>query len=441
MLVNNVVRQVTSKPLKRSVEAGAGEAPKLLLISVLPYFLCPQLVREFQRVGFRVEVTAARQHPVYSLKCPPVIHDLGVMSSVSVGPWGARANIRRSIIRSRPDLVVPCDDLAGRLLRQIGGTASGRLRDVIERSLGPVSSYRILDSRSEQVALARRSGVRTPSSLAVRDRADLVGALDTIGLPAFLKRDGTWAGEGVAEIDRPDDLAAIWARISRAHSLPTTLRHVSHTGWRYALTNARLRRPSIQLQAAVSGQPANCAVLCKDGEILASISAVALETTSATGPASIVRVIEHAEIADIAAKLVQSLGGNGFFGMDFILSDSGDVFFLEINARPTPIALLPVATSPDLIARLFEIITGTPAAPRDPITRDLIALFPQELSRDANSPYFARAHHYLPADETELIAAATSDDRHGRAAAINRPSRDRAARNFQPVPEMLHPSP
>lgn len=440
MLVNNFVRQVTSKPLERRGEAG-GEPPKLLLISVLPYFLCPQLVREFQRVGFHVEVTAARQHPVHSLKCPPVIHDLGVMSGVSVGPWGARANIRRSIIRSRPDLVIPCDDLAGRLLRQIGGTASGRLKDVIERSLGPVSSYPILDSRSEQVALARRSGVRTPSSLVVRNVAALAGALDTIGLPAFLKRDGTWAGEGVAEIERPDDLEATWARVSRAHSLPTTLRRVSHTGWRYALTNARLHRPSIQLQAAVSGQPANCAVLCKDGEILASVSAVALETTSATGPASVVRVVAHEEIADSAARLVRSLGGNGFFGMDFILSDSGEVFFLEINARPTPIALLPVAASPDLMARLFEMVTGTSAAPRDAITRDLIALFPQELSRDANSPYFARAHHYIPADETELIAAAMSDDRHGRAAAINRPPRDRAPRNFQPVPEMLNPSP
>lgn len=440
-MVNDRIRPVMSVAEESASSVARSPAPKLLLISVLPYFLCPLLVEEFRRVGFNVEVTAPQQQPVRSLAQPPLFHDLGMLNGVSFGPWGARANIRRSIIEARPDLVVPCDDLAARLLRQIGTRASGWLKELIELSVGPASSYAVLGSRSEQVALARRVGVRTPSSVVVSDLSSLLRAAEDIGLPAFLKRDGTWAGEGVAAIEERDDIEAVWSRISSAHLLPSTLRRARQTGWRYALTSTRLRRPMIQLQAAVAGRPANCAVLCKNGEVLAGVTAVAIETTSPTGPASVVLVIQHEEIARVAATLARNLGSNGFFGVDFILSDSGEAFFLEINARPTPIALLPMGARADLIATLFENVTGEPVSQREAITRDLVALFPQEISRDPNSPYLTQAHHYIPNNEPRLVAAALADEPRDRRGPPDRLLKEaEALPRLAPVAQGLHRS-
>lgn len=257
-------------------------------------------------------------------------------------------------------------------------------------------------------------------------------------MPAFLKRDGTWAGEGVAEIGNRGDIEPVWRKISCAHLLPSTLRRARHTGWRYALTKTRMRRPAIQLQAAATGQPANCALLCRKGEAVAGITAVAVETTSATGPASVVRVIQHEEMTSVATALAKSLGSNGFFGVDFILSETGEAFFLEINARPTPIALLPVAGGTDLIAALFATMSDSPATAREPIARDLIALFPQEISSDANSPHLANAHHYLPADEPRLIAAARSNDQRVWREGADRASEETEAHpRFPPIGQIL----
>lgn len=399
--------------LRHRVEPGrhiriplAAAAPKLLLVAVQRYFLCPQLVLSFRRIGFEVEVVCPWRNPVSLLRDAPLCHDLGILGPLSVGLWGAETNIRRAIARAKPDLVVPCDDQAARILRRIGASAEGSARRLIERSLGPIAVYPLLDSRSEQIKLARRIGVQVPRSMDVSDAVSLTKAVEAVGLPAFLKCDGTWAGEGVVKVANEEELGAAWARMARAYTLGAAFANAPRTGWRQSLARVRSERPTIQLQAAVAGRPANRAVLCKDGEVLAGISVVAVETTSQTGPASVVRVIENDDAARIAVRLASHLRANGFFGFDFILTDEGEVFLLEINARPTPSALLPVADSPDLLRLLFERMAGRPGLTREPIAADLIALFPQEISRDRWSRYFGTAYHYMPSDEPRLVAGA-----------------------------------
>jgi hypothetical protein len=365
------------------------------------YLLCSQLALSFRQIGFAVEVACDRQNPVSLLRNVPPRHDLGVFSPLSLGLWGAEINIRRAIYRAKPDLVVPCDDQAARILRRIGASTDGSTKRLIERSLGPVAVYPLLDSRSAQIKFARRIGVRVPHSVDVGDAHSLAEAAEEVGLPAFLKRDGTWAGAGVTKIASEEELAAAWTPMSRAHTLGTAFANARDAGWRQSLACVRDKRPTIQLQAAVAGRPANRAVLCKDGEVLAGISVVALETTSQTGPASVVRVIDSNEMAGIAAHLASHLKANGLLGFDFILTNEGDAFFLEINARPTPSALLPIAGLPDLLALLFESTAGRSGFARDPIPSHLIALFPHH-----GSLYLGEAYHYLPHDEPHLIAGA-----------------------------------
>ena len=381
----------------------SARVPKLLLVTMQRYFLCSQLALSFRQIGFEVEVVCDRQDPVNLLRHIPPRYDLGIASPLSLGLWGAEINIGRAIDQANPDIVIPCDDQAARILRRIGSSSEGSTGRLIERSLGPVSVYPLLDSRSGQIEFARRIGVPVPQSVDVSDAHSLAQAAAKIGLPAFLKRDGTWAGQGVAKIASENELGAAWKRMSRAHTLGVAFASARDAGWRQSLARVRRNRPTIQLQAAAAGRPANRAVLCKDGEILAGISVVAVETTSQTGPASVVRVIDNDEMARITACLAGRLKASGFLGFDFILTHEGRVAFLEINARPTPSALLPIAGLPDLLGILFESTSGRSGCARDPIPAHLIALFPHHGRR-----YLGEAYHYVPHDEPELVAAATS---------------------------------
>jgi hypothetical protein len=365
------------------------------------YLLCSQLALSFGRIGFEVEVVCDRENPIRLLRNVPPRHDLGILSPLSVGLWGAEINIRRAIDRAKPDVVVPCDDQAARILRRIGASAERSIKQLIERSLGPVPIYPLLDSRSEQIRLARSIGIAVPHSIDVSDALSLAEAAAEVGLPAFLKRDGTWGGEGVVKVGTQEELGQAWTRMSRAHTVGTAFASARCDGWRQSLARVRRNRPTIQLQAAVTGRPANRAVLCKDGEVLAGISVVAVETTSQTGPASVVRVIDNHETERIAALLAGQLKANGFLGFDFMLTNEGEVFLLEINARPTPSALLPIAGMPDLLELLFESTAGRPGYARERIPAHLIALFPHHGSR-----YLGDAYHYLPHDEPQLIASA-----------------------------------
>jgi ATP-grasp domain len=384
-----------------AVRFSLGAKPKLLLVAMQRYLLCSQLALAFERIGFEVEVGCDRENPVRLLRNVPPRHDLGILSPLSLGLWGAEINVRRAIDRAKPDLVVPCDDQAARILRRIGASSDGSTKQLIESSLGPVSVYPLLDSRSEQIKLARSIGVPVPHSMDVSEALSLAEAAAEVGLPAFLKRDGTWGGEGVVKVGTKEELGLAWVRMSHAHTVGTAFASARCDGWRQSLARIRRKRPTIQLQAAVTGRPANRAVLCKDGEVLAGISVLAVETASQTGPASVVRVIESDEMERIAARLAGHLKANGFLGFDFIVTNEGEVFLLEINARPTPSALLPVAGLPDLLELLFESTAGWRGCARDPIPAHLIALFPHHGSR-----YLGEAYHYLPHDEPQLIASA-----------------------------------
>src|SRR5262249_37025333 len=94
----------------------------------------------------------------------------------------------------------------------------------------------------------------------------------------------------------------------------------------------------VELQEFVVGIPANRAILCDKGKIIAAVSVIACETVEPKGSASVVRVIEHAEMAETASILARRLSISGFCGFDFVISSStGGAYLLEVNPRVTPI--------------------------------------------------------------------------------------------------------
>lgn len=330
------------------------------------------------------------------LKHPIGFHRLGWL--------GEAASIQAAIEASSPDAVVPCDDPAVRALHSLHRDRRLKhLGGLIEKSLGDPAGFLTAERRSALVQLARSMGLLVPRSEIIAEWYALAATAARIGYPCVLKRDLTWSGYGTEVVTSEPGLQKAW---SRAVGYTAGLR-----AGRAALRDRRPRtivdwftRGPVEAQEFVPGVPANRAVLCREGKVIAGLSVEALHTAYPGGPASVVRVIDNAEMAHTVETLVGKLGLSGFCGFDFLLSGSGRAFLLELNPRATPVAHLPVADGTHLPSAFYREVAGAaPPLAAVPIQSELIALFPTEWKRDRASPFLKTAHHDLPSGEPALM--------------------------------------
>jgi hypothetical protein len=173
----------------------------------------------------------------------------------------------------------------------------------------------------------------------------------------------------------------------------------------FLLKRMRESRHTITVQGFIQGSPANRAVACWQGEVLAGISVEAIRTQHPTGPATVVQVIENPEMSEAVNRLVRRLGISGLWGFDFILEPStGAAYMIEVNPRATPICHLPLGAGQNLPEALYMQLTGArPVALPATMEHDIIALFPGEWHRNPASPYLRSDYHDIPLDEPGLI--------------------------------------
>src|SRR5262249_1111937 len=159
-------------------------------------------------------------------------------------------------------------------------------------------------------------------------------------------------------------------------------------------------RRTISLQQYIPGHPANRAVICWKGKVLAGISVEVVEAGHKCGPASVVRFVDHSEMAIIAERMVKGLNLSGFVGFDFVLDSSNHVWIIEMNAGVTPIWHLSLADGTNLAGSLYTQMTGLqPLSRLVPINRHLVALFPNEVLRSPSSEYLQSCQHDVPWNE------------------------------------------
>ncbi|MHB8474450.1 MAG: ATP-grasp domain-containing protein [Gammaproteobacteria bacterium] len=321
-------------------------------------------------------------------------------------------SLRAAIMSAAPDLVIPCDDNAVAHLSQLyvntgeADPTANALRDLISRSLGAPEASALATARGRLIALAAEEGVRVPKSSVVATPEELKAWLTQYGFPAVIKIDRTWGGQGVSivsnheEAQRAFDLMASRPAVVHAMARMFLERDPS-----LFLNSLRKARRTITLQKFIPGTPANRAVACWQGQVLAGISVEAIRTQHPTGPATVVRVIENPEMSEAVSRLVRRLGISGLWGVDFILEEStGAAYLIEVNPRATPICHLPLGAGQNLPAALYMQLAGTrPLAPPATIDGDVIAIFPGEWHRDPASPYLHSDYHDIPRDEPELI--------------------------------------
>ena len=256
--------------------------------------------------------------------------------------------------------------------------------------------------------LAEEEGVRVPKTEVIATTDDLERCAAQMGFPLVLKSDGSSGGYGV-RIVRTYEQAE---RAFRKLQAPPLLARAA----KRALVNqdTTLVWPSlfrerfvVSAQAAVAGREATSTVACWNGAILASLHFEVLKKHDSTGPSTVLRLIENAEMSFAAEKMVRRLGLSGVIGLDFMLeTQSGDAYLIEINPRATQVGHLALGPGRDLPAALYAAISGNSVQESPKVTAsDVIALFPHEWLKNPESQFLQSGYHDVPWQEPQLIRA------------------------------------
>lgn len=313
----------------------------------------------------------------------------------------ARDGLVNTLAAAPADLIIPgCDTAVAFMQRwalDVRSTADGgvppAVRALLRRSLGDPAHYHVTQSKHETIAVARRAGIRAPAQVPVITATDAQRFAQQYGYPVVLKSEFGSGGRGVricADATRIGP--ALHALAARAPGVPP---------------------PRIFAQQCIAGQLAMGAVTAMDSVVLERLCARKNECHPApTGPSSVIEFIEHPAMSRAMATLVQQLGFNGFGSGDFIIDEAGEAWLIEFNPRPTPICHLGAAAGHDLARALRCRLDGVPCQPilpAQPLRR--VALFPQEIIRDANSHWLTDAYHDVPRDDPALLASLSAHAR------------------------------
>jgi ATP-grasp domain len=380
--------------------------PTALIATTTNWVPTARLAVALVNAGFRVEALCPRLHPIGETGAASRTHSYEGLTPLR--------SLARAITVAKPDLVIPADDLATLHLHELHQRRKSYARDaaalgsLIERSLGSPESFSIVDSRAAFMELAREEGIRVPVTEAIESQSVLANWIERVGLPAVLKADGTSGGEGVRMVRTATEARQAFRRLQAPPVLLRALKHAVLDQDRTLLWPSLMRRPhAVNAQSFVAGREATSTVVCWKGTVLASLHFEVLRKTNAAGHATVVRLIENAEISTAVEKVVLRLGLSGMCGFDFMLeSTTGCAYLIEINPRATQVGHLTLGDGRDLPAALYEAISGHPAAVARTLTKnDTIALFPQEWARDPQSEFLRTGYHDVPWETPELVDA------------------------------------
>lgn len=370
--------------------------------------LLARLVISFRRIACNIAVLCpAPGHPVQKVRgVGPIFHYNGLAPIKS---------LRRAIEIFDPELIVPsCDRSVQHLhelygISQSQGNAGRKIVALIQRSLGSPDGFAIVSSRCELLKLAQSEGILVPKTSTIESEADLQLWNAKSELPWVIKADGTWGGQGVRIADNAREANRCFLEFSRRSGAVKLIKRLLLNRDRdWVVFDWKHSRRSVIAQSIIDGRPANCAVVCWEGKVLAGIAVDVIKARGATGPATVVQVVSGSEMMAAAEKIARRLGMSGFFGLDFMIEkDTGSVYLIEMNPRCTPPCPLPLGKGHNLVAAVWAQLTDQPLPSNLPVIEErIIAYFPQadegaDNASDENINDLI--HRDIPEGEPELI--------------------------------------
>lgn len=383
------------------LERTSASGPGVLLVGTNRWPLAARLASGFLALGCRVAaVGPVPSHPITKVR--------GFERLYRYDGRRHLESLRAGIEDFAPDLIVPLCDRSVQHLHELHKACnlvndkSCQVRSLIERSLGAPVSFPIVSSRYDLLMLAKEAGIRVPLTVGV-DSAEGLRKWKS-SPPWMLKANGTWGGRGVR---RADTLAsgeeALRELTSKTNAFQLAKQLLLNRDRDWVISSSNSVRPGIIAQAIVPGRPANCSVVCWQGELLAGIAVEVVEADGPWHPAIVVQIVEGSEMLNAAKKIARQLQLTGFFGLDFMIEDgTDDLYLIEMNPRCTPPCSLNLGGERDLLAAIWAKLTRQEMPRREAATRKTrIAYFPQAMQRKvdlADSTYLD-----IPDDEPELV--------------------------------------
>ena len=341
----------------------------------------------------------------------PLLKTSVARRTFSYSPFRPLDALTRAIEATQPDIIVPCDDRGVRHLHELyararreEGNSGKKLVTLIERSLGAPESYSVVSARYDLLQIAREEGCRVPNTELVNALDDLKACQARQPFPWVLKADETWGGRGVRIAYTPEQGKKYFGEVSRPFRFRRAVKRMvvnRDPFWMQPWWEGR--KPAVVVQAYVEGRPANCAVVCWEGKVLAGIGVEVVSAEGLTGPASIVRVLNNSDMMLCAERIARRLHLSGFFGLDFMIEDrTNQTYLIEMNPRSTPLCHLRLGTGRDMIAGLWARLSDQPVPETQAITENaMIAYFPQ--AWNSKNEFLESSYHDIPQDEPELI--------------------------------------
>ena len=146
--------------------------PKILLTATNRWPSSARLMIEISRVGLDFKIV-----------CPAHCHTSRKVSAAQrtypYKPLTPLDSLVDAIEAAKPDIIIPCDDLAVRDLHRLHAIGRGRygskvdLPALIVRSLGPAESYATVASRYLLLKIAREERILTPETNLIENSGDL----------------------------------------------------------------------------------------------------------------------------------------------------------------------------------------------------------------------------------------------------------------------------
>jgi thioesterase domain-containing protein len=383
--------------LNRTTWTGLKPMPGLerpMILTTMRWFSAARLAHALSEAGFSVSTCRPRAHPlelVDALSTDRRLHKLWPLRSVAA-----------AIRAANPDLVICDDERALALLRRLYArvrTSDPELAGLLVRSLGNVEDWPSITSRTGLVSEAWALNLPAPETAVIDDADALDKWITEHDLPIVLKTDGSWGGRGVAIVRSRSSLPTAWRRISNPPGLVRALKRAvldqeldSFVAW------LRRRPPVVNAQEFVTGREAIVTAACVDGKVQSLVCFEVVQVSEARGPAAVVRIVDHTQMAETARQLIGRLGLTGFCGFDFILTDSGDAQLLELNPRVTPTChmLVEGGCLPNRIVALFPFELLRDSDRRATVTESLDIPVRAPLLIEHGTKLAARRHRTVP---------------------------------------------
>ena len=380
--------------------------PTILVAATSHWFPTARLAMALADAGCNVEAVCPPRHPLCVTRAVRQTHTYR-----GLAPLISLAN---AIHAAKPDLIIPGDDLSTRHLhdlyrRELDRSPKGsEICALIERSFGAPESFPIVYERASFMRLAEAEGVRVPKTAAIANLAELRRWTAQMGFPIVLKADGTSGGDGVRVARTQEEAESAFRTLQAPPLLARAAKRALVDSDKTLVWPSLLRRRFVvSAQTFVDGHEATSMVACWKGTVLASLHFEVIHKRYSAGPATVMRLIDNAEISCAVEKMVCRLNLSGVHGFDFMIdAATGNAYLIEINPRTTQIGHLALGPGRDLPAALAAALTGNAVQTRPKVTEsDTITLFPQEWTKDPQSPFLQSGHHDVPWEEPELILA------------------------------------